>query len=400
MNSIANNILCSGCGTCSAVCPKECITLLDNNFGEIRPTVDFSKCINCGKCTTVCPFNFKNNKQTTCEDFDNTFYIGKSKEFQDNASSGGVATFVLNNILEKKIVDYIVAVSPNNNSNELFTYTICSKKEDLVLCQGSAYYPVTLSNVLAQIKNIDGSFAIIGVPCFVSALKKLKQQSPFWNNKIKFLIGIVCGHTPTKFMVDCLAFKTGHKRNDIVSCRFRIKDNTRPAWDYGVKLEFSDNSYVTSFGSDDFGFLFWRKLFSQECCNNCKDVFADDADITFMDAWLDEYKEKNHGTSLIICRNTELDNLLKTLVLKGEITETDQSKPILAQKKLLEYKNNAGKHKVEEILRKKVRSIYSKHKESTDIIDRLRRLCYKEDLKKNNKILWLLIEIKDRLKGK
>ena len=396
MSYIANNHSCSGCGVCSAVCPKDCISLADNTFGEIRPVIDADLCVNCEKCTRVCPFGSA-NKTVDTKHRRETYYLGKSKEFCDNASSGGVATFILNSMLEKHLVDHIVTVSPQKDCNELFTYSICSKKEDLLLCQGSAYYPVTLSNVLAQIKNIDGSVAVVGVPCFISALNNLKEQSPFWNDKLRYLIGIVCGHTPTKAMLDCIAWKSGHTRNDITACRFRIQDHTRPAWDYGMRLEFSDNSHVTSFGSDDFGFLFWRRLFSQECCNNCTDVFADRADITFMDAWLDEYRNKTDGTSLIICRNAELDTLLETLVSKGELTETDQSKPLLAQKKLVAYKRDAGNHKREELLRKKVHGICCMYKERQDIIDRLRRLCYKEGLKDSHKVLWLLTEMKDRL---
>lgn len=399
MDNIANNNLCSGCGACSAICPKECICLTDNEYGEIRPIVDEAMCVNCGKCNSVCPFRLKKSQHQNTYNQE-TYYIGQSKEFCENASSGGVATFVLNSILEKRLADHIVTVSPQKDCNELFAYSICSTRDELVLCQGSAYYPVTLSKILSKLKSIDGSVAIIGVPCFVSALKNLKKQNAFWNSKIKYLIGIVCGHTPTKLLTDCLAWKSGHKRTDITSCRFRIKDNTRPAWDYGVRLEFSDKSDSTSFGSDDFGFLFWRKLFSQECCNNCKDVFADDADITFMDAWLDEYKNKPYGTSLIICRNAELDNILKTLVSNGTLTETDQSKPLAAQQKLIEYKNNSGSHKKEELIRKKVREICNTYKESKDIIDRIRRICYKEGLKDSNKVLWLLTEIKERVTNK
>ncbi len=398
MNRIANSNLCSGCGVCSAVCPAECISFADNEFGEIRPIIHEEKCVNCGKCSHICPFGLENTGAH--KDGDETYYIGTAKEFKSRASSGGVATFVLNSLLEKGMADYIVTVAPQNDANELFTYTICSNQNDLIACQGSAYYPVTLAKVLSQIRGMDGSFAIIGVPCFVSALRKLKEQSAFWNEKIKFLLGIVCGHTPTKTMIDCIAWKSGHTRSDIKTCRFRIKEDTRPAWDYGVKLEFSDDSRVTSFGSDDFGFLFWRKLFSQECCNHCKDVFADDADITFMDAWLEEYQHQPEGTSLLICRNAEIDDILKPLVLTGEIIQTDQSKPRLAQKNLIEYKNAGGSHKKEELLRQKAHRICNTHKDSTDIVDRLRRLCYKEGLKEKNIVLWLLMEIKDRLTGK
>ena len=127
VNRTANNNLCSGCGVCSAVCPAECISLADNEFGEIRPIIDEEKCVNCGKCNRVCPFGTRNTDSP--DERDETYYVGKTKEFSHQASSGGVATFILNSLLEKGMADHIVTVSPQNDSNELFTYTICSNKK-------------------------------------------------------------------------------------------------------------------------------------------------------------------------------------------------------------------------------------------------------------------------------
>ena len=394
MNNISESAFCSGCGVCSAVCPKACINIRENARGELRPVIDDTACISCGKCKTVCPtFNAISGESQNA-----TVYLGTAPDFAGNGSSGGVATYFINAILENKTVDHAVLVKPQNDPDELFSYTVCKTKEDLEKCQGSAYYPVTLQKALNDIKSTDGTFAVIGVPCFINALKKLKASSGFWDKKLKVLIGIVCGHTPNRHLVDCLAFKSGHKREDITSCRFRINDVGRPAWDYGVRLAYSDKSKTVSFGSDDFGFLFWRRLFIGDCCLNCSDVFAENADITFMDAWLPEYKEKLEGTSIIICRNKEFASFFSPLIESGSLKETKAEDIYTAQEKLVAYKANAGKHGKDKKLSLKIQKTFEKHNGKKDMIEQIRRVVYKENLKGKNPLLWLLVEMKDRLK--
>ena len=394
MNNISENAFCSGCGVCSAVCPKNCISTEENTRGELRAKVNPDICVSCGKCKTVCPsFN-----GVVPDNRNETVYLGVAPDFEKNGSSGGVATYFFNALLESKTVNFAVLVKPQNDSDELFSYTICKTTNETKKCQGSAYYPVTLEKVLRDMNSIDGTFAVIGVPCFINALKNLKASSDVWDKKIKFLIGIVCGHTPNKHLVDCLAYKSGHNRADITSCRFRIKDTDRPAWDYGVRLSFSDKKEFKSFGSDDFGFLFWRRLFIGDCCLNCRDVFAENADITFMDAWLPEYKEKPEGTSLIVCRNEELKSLLSPLVEDGSLKETKREDIYTAQEKLVAYKQNAGKHGKDKKLAEETQKVFSLNKGKKDIVERLRRVVYKQNLKRKNPLLWLLVETKDRLK--
>ncbi len=393
-NSILGKDICCGCGVCSAVCPKNCIEIKENKYGELRPVVNTDLCINCGNCKTVCSFE---DSKSCIKDSKGKCFIGTAPDYFSDASSGGVLTYLLDKLLAEKSVDSIITVKFKNNSNEFFTYTVCSSREDLISCQGSAYYPVTLFGIIDKLKNIDGTVAIVGVPCFISALKKLKSKNEFWNKKIKYLIGIVCGHTPSKLMTDSLIWKSGHKREDVKNIRFRIKDENRPAWDYGVKIDFSDNSQIKSFGSDDFGFLFWRRFFSQKCCNYCSDVFANNADITFMDAWLPEYREKSSGTSMIICRNTEILNLLNELIDCGNIFESSLDNAVKSQNKLVEFKNNAGNHKDTEKLNEKIFKICTENAGNSNVIEMIRRLNYRENLKKNNKLLWILTEIKDRI---
>ncbi len=392
VNSISENEFCIGCGVCAAVCPEGCIKISKTDEGTLRARVKSDVCINCGKCKTVCP---NTERKSSYISPNGECFKGVAPDFAGNAASGGTATYFMNGLLKSKTVDFVVAVKPCVSKKGFFTYTVCKTKEDLTACQGSAYYPVTLEDVLKEVKETDGSCAVIGVPCFITALRKLKSSSGFWESKIKVLIGIVCGSVPSEFMTDSLIFASGHKRDDVTSLRFRIKGENRPAWDYGVKIDFSDGTSFKSFGTQDFGFVFWRKLFAQRECNYCFDVFADDADITFMDAWLPEYKEKTEGTSLIILRNSGLKDILMPLINDGTLNKTDISDAEKSQSALVEFKKNAGNHKDTENLRSKTLKVFKENYGKRDIIEKYRYLCYLENLKKKNKFLWIVMRIKD-----
>jgi ferredoxin len=53
-DELINNILCTGCGTCRALCPVQAITMNEND-GVYRPVIDGSKCTSCRICVDVCP---------------------------------------------------------------------------------------------------------------------------------------------------------------------------------------------------------------------------------------------------------------------------------------------------------------------------------------------------------
>jgi 4Fe-4S ferredoxin len=58
-----NKSLCSGCGLCATICPKEAINVTPAETAEGRlikkPTIafDLNACILCGECTVLCPLN-------------------------------------------------------------------------------------------------------------------------------------------------------------------------------------------------------------------------------------------------------------------------------------------------------------------------------------------------------
>ena len=46
---------CTGCEACYCVCPKNAITMQEDDYGNIYPIIDNNKCIHCSMCKKVCP---------------------------------------------------------------------------------------------------------------------------------------------------------------------------------------------------------------------------------------------------------------------------------------------------------------------------------------------------------
>ena len=78
---------CCGCGTCSIVCPKHAIKMVENQRGFLYPKVDESTCISCGACHKVCAF--QNIQETNVPQ--KVYAIArKNRELLKKSASGGV----------------------------------------------------------------------------------------------------------------------------------------------------------------------------------------------------------------------------------------------------------------------------------------------------------------------
>jgi formate hydrogenlyase subunit 6/NADH:ubiquinone oxidoreductase subunit I len=46
---------CFGCFACVNACPKDCISMPEDEEGFRYPKIDYEKCIHCGLCLKSCP---------------------------------------------------------------------------------------------------------------------------------------------------------------------------------------------------------------------------------------------------------------------------------------------------------------------------------------------------------
>lgn len=52
---------CCGCTACYAVCPKDAITMVQDEEGFEYPVVNEKKCVFCYQCLRVCPIKHNRN---------------------------------------------------------------------------------------------------------------------------------------------------------------------------------------------------------------------------------------------------------------------------------------------------------------------------------------------------
>lgn len=352
--------LCSGCGLCVSVCPKKNIKMDFNIHGEYVPFVVGDLCSDkCAICLDVCPFydNGENEdtlgkrlfsdipsiKHSPKTGYYLDSFVGYSNQnsHRENGASGGLATWTLEKLFIDNLVDQVVCVSPNDDPEKLFKFKICNTSEEVRDCSRSCYYPVETSEVIKHILSHDGRYAIIGLPCICKAIRLAIQVSPKLKRRIKFVLGLVCGQTKSKFFAEYICSLGGGDPHNLQKVTFRIKDTNRPASDFGLKF-ISDNEQGSRqegvvYRTDGMDKIWCNRYFTPNACNFCDDVFAECADAAFMDAWLPKYFLDYRGHTIALVRDSQILNLFTNAEKKEEmfLDRLDISDVIASQRDVL-----------------------------------------------------------------
>lgn len=324
---VVNNDLCIGCGLCVYKCPSNALEMIWNKNGFLVADA-VGNCDCNGACLEVCPFNpFPKEEVKTENEIAelflptakntnkkigkyNNIYAGYSNEFRLSSSSGGLGTYICVELLEKKIVDHVFSIQESSKQGTYYEYAVSSNKSDLLVASKTRYFPVTLSTVFSEIDKLEGTVAIVGVGCFIKAIRLAQHSDPQLKEKIKFLIGIICGGVKSRFFTEYLASKIDIKAIDIQKPQFRKKDVNSSANDYSFACSDND-SEEKSIRMKVVGDLWGTGLFKANACDFCDDVTTELADISLGDAWLPPYFEDGMGTNVIVTRSLVAENLIK-----------------------------------------------------------------------------------------
>ena len=358
IDKIVKNDLCIGCGTCAGICPQKILKIEDNEYGEYIPS-EVQVCeSHCGLCMEVCPFGDNENEtQIGAKIYGSTegirylpetgyyldSYVGYSNEFRQSSASGGMAVWLLTKLLKEGIVDYVICPTPQKNPEKLFSFEILSDENSIKAASGSVYYPVEMSEVIQKIIELPGRYAVTGLPCFIKALRLASQKNRKLRERIAFTIGLVCGQMKSKNYTKYIAALAGNKGlNKIQSVYYRGKDPENPANNYYYHFTDEHGLKYKIFWNDGISEAWVNRWFTPNACNYCDDVFAELADVTFMDAWLPEYSKDSMGTNLVLVRSSEILALIQGGMEKNEISLNTISieKVIKSQLGVLDLKRN------------------------------------------------------------
>ncbi len=167
MIHIIDKQACCGCAACVQRCPKQCITLVEDNEGFLYPQVDTALCIDCGLCNKVCPVvNQEKNRQPI------EAYAAKNpdEEIRRQSSSGGIFTMLAERTIDNGGVVFGAAFNKNWEVEHQYSET----KEGLTAFRGSKYVQSKIGEMFKQAEMFlkQGREVLFsGTPCQIAALR-------------------------------------------------------------------------------------------------------------------------------------------------------------------------------------------------------------------------------------
>lgn len=242
-----------------------------------------------------------------------------------------MGNWLASELLRTERVESVVQVS-TSAGRTLFNYEIFGTASQVLENGKSRYYPVDLAEVLQRIRTSPDKVAIVGVPCFVKAIRLMGRADPALDAKIGYTIGLVCGHLKTTAFAEMFSWQMGVPPGHLQSIDFRVKNESGRADNYSIKVTGSDlkGRAVTKIAQNKslFGYLWGHGFFKYRACDYCDDVLAELADVAVGDAWLPGYAQDSMGTNVVISRSADIDAMIRAAIdedrLRMDVITADQ----------------------------------------------------------------------------
>lgn len=297
--------LCTGCGMCVNVCPKQCISLEQNENGFYSYKIDKEKCIKCNKCKKVCG-QLSDNKNLIK---DMKLYSARSlkEEVLINSSSGGMGYELALYAIENNMP---VIGCTYDYDNNIAKHIVINKKEELVQLSGSKYIQSYTVDAFRELKNIECGM-VIGTPCQIASvdnyLKILKKRDKF------ILVDLICHGVPTYHLWNkCIS-----KYNKVSNVVFRDKNDS-----WHKKVMKINGSKVSD---KKFYNIFESKLAFNKVCYQCRYRDKSKSDIRIGDYWGEKFKSDKKGVSMVVAGTNKGTEVLQILLNNKKIHLEEQS---------------------------------------------------------------------------
>lgn len=294
MIEINDKFKCCGCSACVQRCPKQCISLKEDDEGFLYPVVDKENCIDCGLCEKVCPELHVAEERVPL----NVYAIKhKNEEIRMKSSSGGVFTLLAEQIIDE---DGVVFGARFDDSWEVM-HDYAETKEDLDAFRGSKYIQSRIGNTFQQAEHFlkqGRKVMFTGTPCQIAGLKKYLRKE----YKNLLAVDFVCHGVPSP-KVWRMYLKEISLGENITRVNFRSK---KVGWKkYRMVVNGKGCLIDELFYENTFMQTFLRDFILRPSCHQCVcKAGRSGADITMGDFWgiekiLPEYDD-DKGCGLIL----------------------------------------------------------------------------------------------------
>lgn len=362
---------CCGCAACMNKCPKDAITMVEDEKGFRYPKINQEKCIECGLCEKSCPV-IQNKK---IENEPKVYAcISKDEEERLKSSSGGIFSLLSKEILERKGVVFGAAF----DEEFLVRHQYIENINDLDKLRTSKYLQSIIGNTYRQAKEFleQGRYVLYtGTPCQIEGLLSYlgKEYEKLYTQDI------VCHGVPSpKVWRKYMEFRKNKDKEVPTKINFRDK---KQGWKtYSVTFQYKNSKYSANQTEDIYMKAFLRDICLRDSCYQCS--FRKEkrlSDITLADFWgvnkiLPEWDD-NKGTSLVLINSKKGEEIYQKISEKLKSKEVTMENALMSNPAIM-YSPKIHKNREKffgELGQKQFEELVKQYATEPKLIVRLRR---------------------------
>lgn len=317
MIDILDKQKCCGCWACVQRCPRNCITMHEDEEGFSYPVVDTSVCIECGLCEKVCPIL---NQAEAKRPLDVYAAINPNEEVRLNSSSGGIFTL----LAEKVIADGGVVFGAQFDEHWEVVHDYCETSAGLAAFRGSKYVQSRIGACYRQAENFlkaGRRVLFSGTSCQIAGLHRFLGKE--YDNLLT--VDVICHGVPSPLVwrkyVEAIKTRQqsiigkntvlhlSDKNTTIAGIAFRDKSSGWKRYGFTVRSIDESNQEQILFREPFYENLFMggflKDIYLRPSCYSCPSKSGKaQSDITLGDYWGIEHQhpamDDDKGTSLIL----------------------------------------------------------------------------------------------------
>lgn len=325
MISITRKQDCCGCNACAQICPKQCITMQEDDEGFLYPRVDTENCIDCHLCEKICPVS---NHGTERKPLKVYAAINKDEEVRKQSSSGGIFTALAEQVIKQGGVVFGARFDERWQVKHDYTETM----EGLAAFRGSKYVQSQIGNSYQEAERFlkaGRKVLFSGTPCQIAGLRNYLRKE--YDNLLT--VDFICHGVPSpmvwrRYLKEEVARQCDRKNSvsahpiheeDVLVEGISFRDKTMGWKKYsfaltlsttngsGDKIQFCSCSPMTK---NEYLRGFMSNVYLRPSCYSCAfKCLKSKSDITLGDFWnirlYNKHLDDNQGLSLMLLNNSK-----------------------------------------------------------------------------------------------
>ena len=321
MRAVCEIGICTECGACKTICPKQCIHLCSTDEGVRYMAIDDAVCISCGLCTTSCP---------ACHPIQlhhmQTAYAAKRKPEMaaKESASGGVASAIYEYALSQGMLCAGVVLDTDQKARFLLT----DQLDVLSRFRNSKYTYSDTDGVyksICQALRQGKEVVFVGLPCQVAGMRQYAEATKC-DTKGLYCVDLVChGTPPPEYLVEHVAHLSGGE--EYIACHFRDHSYDTSRFMYTLYHEGAKKPFYKKAVDDTdlYQIGYHNALIYRDVCYRC--VYAQKergGDITIGDyhgiGLLAPWNRDDHKLSCLVVNTPKGQTLIKELMEREMLT--------------------------------------------------------------------------------